>query len=218
MRIEAGIGGFDAALGRPEQADLVAVAPPDRRRRAFALVGQRMDVAAIIVADRLVEFEVPPAALAGEGELARDRRAADDGERDPLLDVGRGNVERADERGAHRAGPLALGPVHPEIGEQRVVPAEQVDEADLVALLVEEAIILRDRTRRQRAALRGDALDLAAQLDLLGEQGGARLAIVRALARPAGGAGFGQFRERASGPCHPVSPLRLFDSQFANRI
>ena len=157
-----------AVSAPPSAAQNRRTSSPSRRQTVGAAPSPssvtRMDVAAEIVADRLIEFEVPPAALAGEGELARDRRAADDGDREALLDVGRRDVERADERGAHRAGPLALGPEHPEIGEERVVPAEQVDEADIVALLVEEAIILRDAARaaapgaaRRRAGSGGGA-------------------------------------------------------------
>ena len=59
--------------------------------------------------------------------------------------------------------------------------AEQIGEAELVAVLVEEAIVLRFAARRQRAALRGDALDVAAQLDLLGEQAFTGVAILGAL-------------------------------------
>jgi len=114
-----------------------------------------------------------------------DGRAADDGEGEALFDVRLRHVERADEGGAHRAGPRPLGPEHPEIGEERIVPAEQVDQAELVPLLVEEAIVFRDRSWRQRPTLLRDALDLAAELDLLGKKGGARPAIIGALAGPA---------------------------------
>src|SRR5690606_17508762 len=107
---------------------------------AVVTVGQRAPVACEIVADRLVEPEVVPAALAGYGELARNRRTADDRQREPLLDVGCGDVERADERSAHRAGPLALGAEHPEIGKQRVVRAEQVDQPEFAALIVKETV------------------------------------------------------------------------------
>src|SRR3546814_5182216 len=116
-----------------------------------------------------------------------DRRAPHDRECEPLLDIGRGRVERADERRAHRAGPLTLGAVHPEIGEQRVVAAEQVVEAEVAPLGVEETIVFRLGPRWQRAAVLGDALDMAAQFYLLGKQIGARAAIVGALARPARG-------------------------------
>src|SRR5690606_8611136 len=128
----------------------------------------------------------------GEGELARDRRSANDGDRQALLDVRHGAVERADERGAHRAWALALGAEHPEVGEQRVVRSEQVREAELSALIVEEAIVPRDRSGRQSAAPLGDTLDLPAQRDLLGEEGGARFTVGGAFSCPAGPARRGQ--------------------------
>jgi hypothetical protein len=65
------------------------------------------------------------------------------------------------------------------------VLAEQVGQAELAALLVEEAVIPGDGAGRQRAALLGDALDLPAERDLLGEQGGAGVAVVGAFAGPA---------------------------------
>src|SRR3546814_5048727 len=84
-------------------------------------------------------------------------------------DVCSSDLERADERRAHRAGPLTLGAVHPEIGEQRVVAAEQVVEAEVAPLGVEETIVFRLGPRWQRAAVLGDALDMAAQFYLLGK-------------------------------------------------
>jgi hypothetical protein len=112
-----------------------------------------------------------------ESELALDRRAADHGEGDALRDVGGRDVHRAEERRAHRARPLALGPVHPEVADERVVLAEQVGEADRLAGLVGERIVARRAPGRQGAAPRGDALDLAPEIDLPGEQRGARLAV-----------------------------------------
>ena len=49
--------------------------------------------------------------------------------RDALREVAHRRVERAEEGRAHRAGPLALRAEHPEVGDQRVVRAEQVGEA-----------------------------------------------------------------------------------------
>src|ERR1700709_651477 len=59
-----------------------------------------------------------------------------------------------------------------------------MDEADLLALFVEEAIILRDGTRRQRAAPLGHPLDPPPKLDLLGKQRGSRPTIILLFARP----------------------------------
>src|SRR3546814_2533431 len=93
VRVEAGIGGLEAAFGRPEQAHLVAIPLPDEHGRSFVdpflAIRQRAIVAGEIVADGLVEFEVRPSALAGEGELALDRRAADDRQR---YELGRAHV------------------------------------------------------------------------------------------------------------------------------
>ena len=61
--------------------------------------------------------------------------------------------------------------------------AEQVDQPDLAALVVEETIILGNGAGRQRAAVLRDALDLPAQRDLLGQESGASLAVLRAFAR-----------------------------------
>src|SRR3546814_3407575 len=63
----------------------------------------------------------------------------------------------------------------------------QVVEAEVAPLGVEETIVFRLGPRWQRAAVLGDALDMAAQFYLLGKQIGARAAIVGALARPARG-------------------------------
>src|SRR6185437_15457040 len=92
-------------------------------------------------------------------------------------------VDRAQPIGAHRAGALALRAVHPEIGDQRVMPAEQVLETDLGAVGVPEAVVLcDDRAGRQGAPLRREPRHVAAELDLLGEQRFASLAIVSAFA------------------------------------
>src|SRR5688500_679387 len=79
-------------------------------------------------------------------------------------------VERADERGAHRAGPLTFGTVHPEVGEQRIVLPEQIRETPFGALLVEDAIVASSAIGRRVAAEGGDALNVAPQVDLLGER------------------------------------------------
>src|SRR5688572_6457482 len=105
------------------------------------------------------------------------------------------------------------------------MPAEQVDQAERVALLIEEAIILRHRSRRQRAALLGDALDLAAKRDLLGEQRGPRPAIIFAFADPTGRARLGHLARglelvlgwQGSGVAHLSSPLVRW-SDSANRF
>jgi len=99
-------------------------------------------------------------------------------------DVATGNVEGADQRRAHRAGTLALGAVHPDIGDEGVTVAEHLRQPHLLPVLGNEHIILWNlAARRQSAPLRGDAFDMTAQLDLFGEQRGACGAILRAVVR-----------------------------------
>jgi len=126
---------------------------------------------------------VAPAPLAGEGELARHGRAGDRREGGPLPEVAQRNVDGAEERGAHRTRPLALGAEHPEVGDERVVPAEQVGEADRPAFLVEKRVVAGRAAGRQRAPHRRDPLEVPAQLDLLGEQRGAGGAVLGAVVR-----------------------------------
>ena len=77
---------------------------------------------------------------------------------------------RAHERRAHRARLLALRAEHVAVDDQRLLVAEQVGERDLAALAFEFVFLRHLAARRQRAAQFRDALDVAAQLDLLGEQ------------------------------------------------
>src|SRR5205085_1937043 len=102
----------------------------------------------------------------------------------------------------------------------------QVDEAELVPLLVEEAIILGDRAGRQGAAMLRDALDLAAELDLLGKQSGPRLPVVGAFAVPADRQGLRHVARglqliagrQSRGVAHlPLPCPAPFDPNFANR-
>jgi nickel/cobalt exporter len=93
MRIETGIGSFRPAFGRPEQPDLVALAFPHQHRSPFIALLEGAVIFREVIADALIEFEIAPAALAREGQLARHRRAADDRHRHALLDVDRRYVE-----------------------------------------------------------------------------------------------------------------------------
>ena len=90
---------------------------------------------------------------------------------------------------------------------------EQVDQADLLAVLVEEAVVPGNRARRQLPALLGDALDLAAQLDLLGQQLTPRLAVLGALVGIALAAPGGKLS--GGGEClrlgHDVSPCETVE-------
>ncbi len=170
-------------LARVEQADRVAVPAIDGEGRVFeALIVQQPEIVGIIVADGLDEIEIAPAALRGKRLLPGHRAAAEDFERDALLDVVGVAIDAAEPVGAHRAWPFALRAEHPEIGDERIMIAEQIGEADILAILVAEAIILVDhRPRRQRLALFGKPGEMAADLDLLGQQRPARAAAYSAL-------------------------------------
>src|SRR5262245_51285761 len=136
-----------------------------------------MVVAVERVSRRRVELQMPPAALLLERDQPFDRRFGDDRERDALLDIGELAVPRAQRRGAHRAGPLTLWTVHEVVHDERVVAPEQLPEAHRPAFAVEHVVLGNRAAERQRAALRSDALDVPAKLDLFGKQLGARAAI-----------------------------------------
>ena len=61
------------------------------------------------------------------------------------------------------------------------MPAEQVGEFHGPAVLVLEVVVARLAAERQGAPLRGDALDVAPQVDFLGEQRGARAPVLVAV-------------------------------------
>src|SRR5205085_4385125 len=129
------------------------------------------DVVAGILAGRIrIEPQSLPAPLLGEGREPLHRRARHDRERDALPDVAGLPVKRAQERGAHRAGPLTLRPEHVAVDGEGLSVAEQLAEARR-AILALEAIVFRNLpARRQPSAQLGDALDVPAELDLLGEK------------------------------------------------
>ena len=142
------------------------------------------------------ETEVPPAALAFPGDQALDRRAGDDRKRDALADVGCIALPGAEGVGAHRARARALRPEHVAVDHQRLLVAEEAGEVGR-AVLALEAIVADDRAaRRQRPALRRDALDVTAQLDLLGEQRRAGGAILGAFVGYSHRVGAGEFDGR----------------------
>ena len=174
MRVLAGVGGF-AGLARPEMAHHVGVLPPDIERRPFATVGcEASIVLGKIIADTLVEFEVSPAPLARESDLARHRRATDNCQGNALFEIDGGNIERAEQRCAHRTRPFALRTIHPEIGDKRVVLSKHVDQPDPRALLIEKLIRGRLATMRQRSTLLCHPLDMTTELNFFHEQRRAR--------------------------------------------
>jgi hypothetical protein len=98
------------------------------------------------------------------GEVAMNTRLA------RWFTVGGVAVPAIDQVGAHRAGPSPLRAVHGGVGDQRGLVAEQAGEV-AGAVLALEAVAIGDRARPAAgAALRGDGLDMAAQLDLFGQQ------------------------------------------------
>src|SRR3954453_12764348 len=104
---------------------------PHVQRRPFAAIGSK---APIVTWEGIIgrgeKAEIPPAALAGEGELPGHGRTPDHRHRDALRDVARRHIERAQKRRAHGTWPFPLGTVHPKIGDQRIVVAEQAGQAN----------------------------------------------------------------------------------------
>src|SRR5262249_50163452 len=119
---------FFGHLTRPEKPHLVAVAFEHDQRGILRAVGvDQAKVVGVIIPDRLHEIEVPPAALCREGELPLNAATAEDLERNPLFYVSRIAVHCPQPVGAHRTWTLALRPIHPEISDQLIMLAEQVD-------------------------------------------------------------------------------------------
>ena len=126
---------------------------------------------------------MPPSALVREGENARQRRLGDDGEIEALAGVPHRSVKAIEEMRASGAGSFALRPEHETVDRERVLAGREqfrqlhVDRLAPRAGLLEDVVFSEFPSRRKRAALRGDPLDLPAQLDLLVEQRVARTAI-----------------------------------------
>ena len=149
--------------------------------RDFGAVGQEAVIVPRIGAVEIaVEAKVAPAALLFPGDQALDRRARDDGERDPLADVGRIALPCAQRIGAHRARTRALRPEHVAVDAEGLLVAEQPGEIGRAVFAFEAVVADHRAARRQRAPLGGDALDMTTQFDLLGEQRGAGGAILGA--------------------------------------
>src|SRR5947209_17646409 len=104
-----------------------------------------------------------PAALFLEGGEFLYRRTRDHRKCDALQNVGHFAVIRTQQRSAHWARPLALWTEHPVIGDECVVSAEHLGQRDGSGLSFETIILRHRAAERQRAALRGDAFDMAAQ-------------------------------------------------------
>ncbi|KIU01305.1 hypothetical protein QU38_02265, partial [Staphylococcus aureus] len=76
------------------------------------------------------ERRVRPAGLRLEGGELRDGRAGDRRQAGALEQIGRLAVPGREQRGAHRAGPLALRAEHIGVDDQRIVRAEQIGDRD----------------------------------------------------------------------------------------
>jgi hypothetical protein len=87
-----------------------------------------------------------------------------------LADVGGVALPGVQEIGAHGAGALALGTEHVAVDGKRLLVAEQPGDIGLTVLTLETVVAAHIAAGRQGAALGSDALDVAPQLDLLGEE------------------------------------------------
>src|SRR5438067_3162801 len=182
----------------------VALREYAERRVIAPVLGQRMIIAAELAREVLIQRQIMPAALALEGLEPLDWRARHHRERDALLNVRHLAIPRAQQRRAHRARPLALRTEHVTVDHERILVAEQIGERCRSLFALESIILFDLAARRQPAALLGDALDMAAKLDLLSQQRFARTAIFGALVGIAKAAGSREFgggfqRETAHG-------------------
>src|SRR6476469_4163520 len=122
-----------------------------------------------------------PAALALERLEPLDRRPRHDGERDALPDIRYLAVPCRQQRRAHRTRPLALRTEHVAVDDEGILVAKQAGERDRAAFAFERVVLGDLAARRQCAALLGDAFDVAAQFDFLGQQRLAGAAVFGAL-------------------------------------
>ena len=153
---------------------------------------------------RRVERQEAPAAFALERASRSTGERATTAKRGALLQMRRQAVPGVEQGRAHRTGPLALRAEHVVVDHERVVLAEHLGKTDCAAILGSEGIVLRDLAAgRERAPLFRDALGVAAQLDLFGEQGHACLAVVGAVVREGPFGLGGELRRRLQGLfCH----------------
>src|SRR6202022_4546777 len=91
------------------------------------------------------------------------------------------------------ARPLALRAIHVVVDDEAILVAEQVGESRRPLFALEGIILFDLAARRQAAALLGDALDVAAKLDLFSQQRLAGAAIFGALVGKTKAAGAREF-------------------------
>ncbi len=182
--------------------------------RDFGAVGQETEIIARIGAVEIAEeAKVAPAALTSPRDQALDRRARDDRKRDPLADVGRIALPRAQRVGAHRAGAGALGPEHVAVDCEGLLVAEQTGEIDRAVFALEAVVADHRAAGRQRPPLGGHALDMTAQRDLLREKGGAGGAILGAFVGDSDRVDTGEFGGGLQGAdfVHGLPPREIED-------
>jgi hypothetical protein len=206
-RLHALLARSEHQLGRPGVPDPGAVAAEDVEDRQLRALGRLGVVVAVVgVVARGEQPQAAPPALLREGPDPLGRRLRDDDEVDAPGQVVSRAVERVEDRRARRArgllqrqlrgladgrpGPRVAGVAreHEAVDDERVRPGrEQLGEAHFAAVVgrLEDVVVGHRPARRQRPALRGDALDRPAQLHLGLEQAVALAAVLGRLAREA---------------------------------
>src|SRR5665213_3280995 len=111
-----------------------------------------------------------PTAVTLERRQPLDRRSRHHRQRDALKDIRRLAVPGRQQRRAHRTRPLALRAEHVAVDDKGILGSEQIGKRRRSALALEGIILFDLAARRQPAPLLRDALDMAAKLDLLGQQ------------------------------------------------
>jgi hypothetical protein len=93
VRILSRIGGFPG-FTCPEMVHFASDFVPNIQRRPLAAIGSEAAIiGGKIIADALIEFEIPPTPFTGESKLARDRRSPDDRQRNALFEIDGGNIK-----------------------------------------------------------------------------------------------------------------------------
>src|SRR6185369_3946030 len=100
-------------------------------------------------------------------------------------DVGRFAVPGREQRRTHRARLLALRSIHITVDRQRLLVPEQIVEGDRAVLAFERVSPGHLAAGRQGATLLRHTLDVATELDFLGEERVARMTIFVAFVREA---------------------------------
>ena len=149
-RVLPRVGGAIHFAAAPEMTHVFALPSPDIELRPFLAIGVKPAIIGReLVTNALIEIEKAPAALDRKSEWALNGGAADHRHCDTLRQIARRRVKRIEMRCAHRARPLALRAVHPEIADQRVMIAKQIGKAMLLIVLVAELVVRRHFATRR---------------------------------------------------------------------